>query len=396
MTAAAALWLLLAPSPDPVIQKGFDHFYNLEYPQAIAEFQKAIAAAPADPHRHNHLAQAVLFQMMFRAGALETELVTGGNPFLRRPKMEPSAEEQKLFAASIGETLRLTAAALEKNPRDVDAMYARGVALGFRGTYNFLVRRAWMDALRDITDARKLHNRVAELDPENIDALMLQGVHDYIVGSLPWYYRTVGFLVGFRGDRERGIRTVRLVAEKGHWNRIDAKILLGVVARRERRPQDAVPIILELLEKYPRNFLLLFELSQMYADLGRKEDALRALDRIEELKRSGAPGFASLPFERIEFARGNLLFWYDEPEAAIQHLRRAVAAADRLDPNSAVGSWLRLGQCLDLLGRRQEAVAAYRSAVSTAPSSYEAKLARRWLGRPFDREEKRLLARGEI
>lgn len=397
MTVLAAAWLLLAQHfGDPAVERGFDHFYNLEYPQAIAEFRKAIEAAPADPHRHNHLAQAVLFQMMFRAGALETELVTGGNPFLRRPKMEPTAEEQKLFAASVGETLRLTGAALEKNPRDADAMYARGVALGFRGTYNFLVRRAWMDALRDITDARKLHNRVAELDPQNTDALMLQGVHDYIVGSLPWYYRTLGFLVGFRGDRERGIRTVRIVAEKGKWNRVDARILLGVVARRERRPQDAVPIIVELLEKYPRNFLLWFELSQMYADLGRKEDALRALDRIEELKRSGAPGFANLPFERIEFARGNLLFWYDEPEEAVRHLRRATAAAEHLAPNSAVGAWLRLGQCLDLLGQRQEALGAYRNAVKTAPSSYEAKLARRWQSRPFDGAEKSALAKGEL
>lgn len=396
MTLALAAALLLAQHEDPAIARGFDHFYNLEYPQAIAEFRRAIEAAPGEAQRHNHLAQAVLFQMMFRAGALETEMVTGGNPFLRRAKMEPTEEERKLFAAATGEALRLTAAELERNPRDAGAMYARGVALGLRGTYNFLVRRAWMDALRDITDARKLHNRVAELEPHNVDALMLEGVHDYIVGSLPWYYRTLGFLIGFRGDREKGIRTLRLVAEKGRLNRVDAKILLGVVSRRERRPQEAVPIILELLERYPRNFLLLFELSQMYSDLGRKEDALRALERIEELKRSGAPGFASLPFERIEFARGNLLFWYDEPEAAIVHLRRAAAAADHLDPNSAVTSWLRLGQCLDLLGRREEALAAYRSAVKTAPQAYEAKLARRWQGRRFDAEEKRLLGRGEL
>jgi len=388
--------LLAAPSDEALIARGFDHFYNLEYPQAIALFERAIDASPHDPNRYNHLAQAVLFQMMFRAGALETEMVTGGNPFLRRPKMEPTPEEQKLFAWAIGQTLSLTSEALAKNPKDTSALYARGVALGFRGTYNFLVRRAWLDALRDITDARKLHNRVAELDPSNVDALMLQGVHDYIVGSLPWQYRMLGFLIGFRGDRERGIRTVQLVAERGRVNRVDAKVLLAAVARRERRPQDAVPILLDLLERYPRNYLLLFELAQMYSDLGRKEDALRTFDRIEELKRSGAPGFVHLPYERIEFARGNLLFWYDEPEAAIAHLRRATAGADRLDPNSAVTSWLRLGQCLDLLGRREEALAAYRSAIQTAPSSDEARLARRWLKRRFDREEKRLLARGEL
>lgn len=392
MIFPVALALLLAQPQDPLIAAGYDHFYNLEYAEAIACFHKAIQARPDDPNRHNHLAQAVLFEMMFRAGALETEMVTGGNPFLRRPKMEPAPEEQKLFLTSIQEALRLTQAALARQPDDTQALYAQGVALGFRGTYNFLVRRAWLDALRDITEARKLHNRVAELDPSNIDALMLQGVHDYIVGSLPWYYRTLGFLIGFRGDRKRGVQTVRVVAEKGGINKVDAQILLSVVARRERRPQDAVPILARLLERFPRNYLLRFELSQMYADLGDKEKAWKALDRIEELKGTGAPGFRNLPAERIEFARGNLLFWYDEPEAALPHLRRATANAAALDPNSAVTAWLRLGQCLDLLHRRSEALAAYRAAAGTAPSSDEARQARRYMARRFTASDKQALS----
>ena len=384
--------LLLAPPVDPLVEKGFDHFYNCEYPEAIAEFQRAVQAAPRDPDRYNHLAQGVLFHMMFRAGALETEMVTGGNAFLRRPKMEPSPEEQKLFYDSIGHSLELSRLALEHNPDDPRALYAQGVAIGFRGTYNYLVRKAWLDALRDVTAARKLHNRVVELDPSNVDARMMQGIHDYIVGSLPFAYRLLGFLAGFHGDREQGIRTVRVVAEKGNWNKVDAQILIGVVARRERHPEQALPICLELRQRFPRNFLVLFELSQVYADLGEKDNALHALDRVESLKRSGAPGFRTLPYERIEFARGNLLFWYDEPDAAIEHLRRATAQAQLLDPNSGVNSWLRLGQCLDLKNRRQEALAAYRAAIAYWPAADEARQARRYLGKPFTESEKKALA----
>lgn len=384
--------LLLAAALDPLVESGYDHFYNLEYPQAIAAFQKALAAAPNDPARHNHLAQAVLFQLMFRAGALETEMVTGGNPFIRRPKMEPTPQEESLFNQSINESLRLTTARLERNPNDAAALYAQGVAIGFRGTYNYLVRKAWLDALRDVTTARKLHNRVVELQPSNIDARMMQGVHDYIVGSLPFTYRLLGFLAGFHGDREQGIRTVRLVAEKGDLNKVDAQILLGVVARRERRPQDAIPLCEALLQRFPRNYLILFELSQMHADLGDKASALKALDRIEALKRTAAPGFASLSFERIEFARGNLLFWYDEPDAAITHLRRATARDHALDPNSGVTAWLRLGQSLDLKGRRGEAREAYLSALHYSPSSEEAKLARKYLSKPFTSDEKKAIS----
>jgi tetratricopeptide (TPR) repeat protein len=386
------LLFLLTHPIDPLVQKGFDHFYNLEYPQAIAVFQKAVEAAPQDADRRNHLAQGILFSLMFRAGALETEMVTGGNAFLRRPKMEPTPQEEKLFHDCIEESIRLTNAALAKNPNDSAALYAQGVAIGFRGTYNYLVRKAWLDSLRDVTAARKLHNRVVELDPTNIDARMMQGVHDYIIGSLPFHYRMLGFLAGFRGDRQAGIRTVRLVAEKGSWNKVDAEILLGVVARRERRPQDAVPICESLRLRFPRNFLILFELSQMYADLGDKDNAWKALDRVEELKHSGAPGFAALPLERIEFARGNLLFWYDEPEHALPHLRKATANSQVLDPNSGVTSWLRLGQSLDLLKRREEAKQAYQSAVRFWPASDEAKLAKRYLSRPFTLDEKRAMS----
>jgi len=383
---------LLVQTLDQLVQTGYDHFYNVEYPQAIASFQKAVEAAPVNPDCHNHLAQAVLFEVMFRAGALETEMVTGGNPFIRRPKMEPTPQEEKLFNDSINTSLRLTRQELSTHPRNTKALYAQGAALGFRGTWNYLVRKAWLDSLRDVTSARKLHNRVTELDPSNIDARMMQGFHEYVIGSLPWHYRTLSFLTGFHGDRQEGIRIVRIVAEKGDLNKIDAQILLGIVARRERRPQDAITICESLRQRFPRNFLILFELSQMYADLGDKDRALTALDRIEQLKKAGSPGFRSLPYERIEFARGNLLFWYDQPDAAITHLRTATANSHVLDPNSGVTAWLRLGQCLDLLGHRKEARSAYQSAIEYSPSSEEAKSARKYLSKAFSPAEKRAIS----
>ncbi len=396
MTGGLALLLLaqvaLWPDMDPLVQKGYDHFYNLEYPEAIATFQKAVEAAPLDPNRRNHLAQAVLFSLMFRAGALETEMVTGGNPFLRRPKMEPTPAEERLFEDSLNECSQLSKALLAENPNDTNALYSQGVALGLRGTYNYLVKKSWLDSLRDMTAGRKLHNRVYELDPANIDALMMQGMHDYVVGSLPFAYKLLGFLAGFHGDRQQGIRTVQIVAEKGKYNRVDAEILLGIAARRERRPGDALRICEKLRLEFPRNFLILFELSQMYADLGDKDNAWKALDRVEELKKSSAPGFKLLPMERIEFARGNLLFWYDDPDAAIVHLRKATGRAQALDPNSGVTAWLRLGQCLDLKGRRAEAKAAYRSAIEYWPASDEAKSARKYLDKVFTTNEKRAMS----
>lgn len=379
---------LAQPALDPITEKGFEHFYNLEYPQARAAFSESLAKDPRDPARHNHVAQAALFQMMLRCGALESHLVTGANPFLRHPKMEPTAEERSLFLSSIESSMELTAKAIEVNPNDLDALYVRGVAFSLRGTYNFLVTRAWMDSLRDVTESRKLHNRVTEIDPTRIDALMAQGFHDYIVGSLHWSYRLLGFLAGFHGDKSIGIRTLARVAEEGRLNRSDAQILLSIAYRREGRFNLVPPLLDSLLKRYPRNYLLLLELSQVHADIGDFEKARAALDRCEHLKKSGAPGFVNLPLERIEYARGNLLFWYNQPEKAIVHLRAAAAGSVRLDPYSGSMAWYRLGQCLDLAGRPSDARASFRKAVSLFPAGYEgAKESRRYQDRPYTHEK---------
>jgi tetratricopeptide (TPR) repeat protein len=399
MRAVALLLALLAapprnaaPSPrpplDPLIAAGFEHFYNLEYADAIALFQRAIAAAPDDPYRYNHLAEAVLFGMMFRCGALESQMVTGGNPFLRQPKMEPTPAEQRLFTTSIDKVLELTGQTLARDPHNEDALYAEGVALGFRSTYDYLVRKAWLESLREATSARKLHNRVTEMDPGRIDARMMQGAHDYLVGSLPLVYRMIGFLAGFHGDREQGIRTLRLVAQEGVDNRVDAEILLGVIDRRERRPWEVIPVLESLRVRYPRNFLVLFELSQMYADMGDKAKALEPLDTIEGLKHSGAPGFRTLPQERIDFARGNLLFWYEDFDDAIRYLQRATAHAELLDPNSGPSAWLRLGQCYDIRHRRRDAQRAYAQAIAFTPASDPAHEAKKYLSSPFTLAQK--------
>jgi tetratricopeptide (TPR) repeat protein len=385
--AVLLLAAFIARGADPLIEKGYEHFYSVEYPESIAAFEKAIAAKPGDASRHTHLAQALLFSLMYRSGALESQLVTGADAFVRRPKVEATPEEEKRFFEEIGRALDLTRAGAEAQPPDWDAMYARGVALGLRGTYNFLVRRAWLDALRDLTAGRKLHNRVTEAQPERIDARMMQGVHDYVVGSLPWGYRMLGFLAGFRGDREQGIRTVKLVAEKGVENQVDAMILLGVAYRRERRPAEAVPLLEELERRFPRNFLFVFELAEMYADLGRRDEALAALDRIAERKQSGAPGFKTLPSERIDYARGNLLFWFERWADAVGPLRRAHAGAGRLSLHIALMSALRLGQCLDLTGDRAGAQRAYREVMALAPSTPQARDARRYLERAFTEEQ---------
>ncbi|HEY1338331.1 MAG TPA: tetratricopeptide repeat protein [Bryobacteraceae bacterium] len=382
---AALLLAGVLHAQDPLVQSGFDHFYNLEYEQAIADFERAIAAHPDIPDLHNHLAQTLVFQEMYRNGALESELVSGTNSFLRRPKMNPSPETERRFLDEVAKAMQLSEARLKKNPNDTAAMYALGISYGLRSNYYWVVKKSWRDSLRDATAARRQHNRITELEPDNVDARLVQGLHDYIVGSLPWSWRALGFLVGIHGDKEKGIRTVQDVAQHGSLNRVDAEIFLCALYRRENQPKEAVPLVADLIRRFPRNFLLRMELSQMYSMAGDKQHAMEALEEVAALKRRHAPGYDRVPWEKIWFHEGTIEFWYNDLDRALENLQKVAAAAEDVDLNTGVFAYLRIGQIYDLKHKRPEALAAYRRAIAYAPQAEAAQESRKYLNTPYRR-----------
>ncbi len=372
---------------DTLVDRGYDHFYNLEYDQALADFDQAIAKDPNNPDLHNHAAETVVFREMFRDGALESELVTGNNSLLRRAKLNPSAETKKRFLSEIQKALDLEQVRIHRNPNDADALYAMGITYGLRANYYFLVEKAWVDALHDSTTARKMHNRVSELQPQNVDARLVQGLHDYVLGSLPSIYKMFGFLIGFHGDKAKGIRTVEDVAAHGSLNRVDAEIFLAAICRREHQPAKALPLVESLIGRFPRNYLLRFEQAGMYSGIGDGKKAVAAVQQVAQLKTQGSPGYARVPWETIYYHLGTIQFWYNDLNDALVNMQKVTAHADEVDLNTGVLAWMRVGQIYDLTQRHSLAVEAYRKAMAYAPDAEAARESRRYISSPYRREK---------
>jgi tetratricopeptide (TPR) repeat protein len=372
---------------ESAVEQGYNHFYNLEYDEALSDFQHAAALNPADPQLHNHLAQTIVVQEMYRNGALESELVSGTNSFVRRPKLNPTPEMEKRFLDELANAMALSEDRLRKNSRDTGAMYALGISYGLRSNYYWVVKKDWRDSLKDANAARRYHNRITELEPDNVDARLVQGLHDYIVGSLPWTFRMLGFMVGLHGDKERGIQTVQDVARNGKLNRLDSEIFLCALYRRENQTRRAIPLVEDLIQRFPRNYLLRMELSQMYSMAGDKTHALDAVEEIARLKRRHAPGYDRVPWEKVYFQEGTIEFWYNELDRSLENLKKVAVAADSeaVDLNTGVLAWLRIGQIYDMTHRRNEAIAAYRQAIAYAPQAEAAQDSRRYLSTPYHR-----------
>jgi len=373
---------------DNWIQEGNEAFYNLDYDQSIAAYEKALAASPDDPILHNHVAHALLYRELFRDGALESELVSGNNSFIRRPKLEPPADVEKRFFAEIERAMLLSQARIAKNPRDTVALHALSVSFALRANYGFLVRKSWKASLWDSSQAHKYDNQVTALEPDNYDAKLLQGGYDYIVGQLSWTLRAVGFIAGFRGDKQRGLHTIEEVAVKGKENRVDAQIVLCALYRREGQAARAIPLVSQLIQRYPRNYLLRFEMAQMYASLGNRRNALNTLSEISRLKQEDAPGYERVPWEKVYYETGNLEFWFDDLDRALDNLRKVTEPPEQLkelDLNTGVLALMRQGQIYDLQNRHNLAVKAYQQAVKFAPAAEAARESQHYINSPYNR-----------
>jgi len=361
--------------PDPLENPGFQHFYNLEYDEALAAFIAQSALDPESPDIYNHIAQTIVFRQMLRSGVLGSDLINSANFFLTGPKLNFSAADQNQFGAAVTRAVALAEQRVKKDAKDVAALYSLGVSHAVRANYEFMVKK-WGDALGDASAARKLHTRVLDLDSKFIDAQLVPGADEYVIGSLPRVWKMFTAVAGLPGDRETGIQTLKAVAQNGRYNRFDAEALLTAIYRREKRPAEAIAPLNDLIRTFPRGYLLRVELAEMYGDLGDRKKAMDAVEQLDQLRRAGAPGFQRFPEAKVHYTRAGLLMEWNDLDRALNEIKNATANVSTLDAPSAGSAWLRLGQIYDLKGQRQQAIAAYREATRAAPDSQAAEQAK--------------------
>ena len=92
-----------------------------------------------------------------------------------------------------------------------------------------------------------------------------------------------------------------------------------------------------------------------------------------------------MPWEKIYFQLGNIQFWYNDLDRALDNLKKVTSSPNEVDLNTGVLAWMRLGQIYDMKHRRAEAVEAYKHAIAFAPQADAAKESRGYIASPYRR-----------
>lgn len=358
-----SVWLLLtlvhpaaAQSAPELRKQAFDLAYNLDREEAIALLEKARDLAPEDPATYRALAAVTWLQILYQRGAVTVDHYLGGISRARIELRQPNPALDQRFRVNVERALALAERSVASRPRDPQAHYDHGSALGLQASYTATVEGKALAGFRVAKRAFDAHETVLELDPKRKDAGLIVGTYRYLVSALSLPMRWMAYAAGFGGGRERGIRMIAEAADYPGELQVEARFALILVYNRERQ-YDAALRVLETLEReYPRNRLIILEKASTMLRGQRYADADRVL----------SDGLATFAGDRRRRIPGEEALW-------------------RYKRGSA-----RLGA-----GRRDEASKDLRAALESAPADWVAGRSRVELGKAAEQGGDRSGARGE-
>ena len=282
---AAALLFALATAPaadanpqsEALRTRAAGELYNLDREKAIATYREAIAVDPNDAAAHRGLAGALWIAESFRRGTMTVDSYLGGVSRANVKTAPPPPELLKEFEAITGRAIELARKRVTADPRNPDAYYELGAAIGLRASFAATIQGSVRAAFGSARDAYNAHERVLELDPRRHDAGLIVGSYRYIVAAMALPVRWVAYMAGFGGGRERGIAMVQGAADYPGDNRTDARVALVLLYNRERRYDQALRELERLRAEFPRNRLFWLETGSTLLRAGRHADANRFL-----------------------------------------------------------------------------------------------------------------------
>src|SRR5579864_2088340 len=253
----------IEPLHVPELDAGFHLLYELRPEEARSQFETWQKFHPEDPLGSASEAAAYLFEECYRQGVLTSAFFLDNKRFLGKVALKPDPELRAAFFAAVKKAQDLAQQRLTTAPEDTNALFSMTLSLGMQADYASLIDKHQVDSLKMIGDADKYAKRLLAAAPAGTDAYLTLGAANYIIGSLPGIKRFFLGFAGIHGDKKAGILQLQIAADRGHYLRPFAKILLALAALREKKPQLARAQLTELVAEFPDNPLFASELARL-------------------------------------------------------------------------------------------------------------------------------------
>ena len=203
------------------------------------------------------------------------------------------------------------------------------------------------------------------------------------MGSLPWGVKVAVSLVGLSGSKDKGIQYLYEAAGSNGETSVDAKVVLMLFLRRERRYDDALKITRSLIPRYPQNGLFALEEGNLLRVSGEKQEAAAVYRQVWQAGREGR--YPGMHYEMAALSLGDLLRGEKE-YAGAAGAYELVGTVTQPDRELLQKANLAAGEMYDVLQKRDLAVKKYQAVIATNAGTPPADQARKHMKEAYRNE----------
>ncbi len=262
LTAALASALPAATAPT-LLEQSYREMYDLQFGDAHRTLAVWEKQHPDDPMGPVSDAAAYLYSEFDRLHILQSEYFVDNESFFHTQRVSPDPAVRQQFLNALNKTQQLSARQLARSPADENALFADVLRLGLYSDYLAMVEKRYMASLGAIKQGRLEAEKLLSAHPDCYDAYLAIGTENYVLSQKPAPIRWILHAAGAETDKQTGIEKLRLTAEKGHYLRPYARLLLAVAALRDNNRPRARQTLASLAGEFPHNNLYRDELAKL-------------------------------------------------------------------------------------------------------------------------------------
>jgi len=350
-----------------------DHFKNLmvsgivstyknmpDLDSAAAMFDSLLLLRPDRPE--GYFCKAALFSALYQ--------------------LKPTAAVFDSLKLYTDKTIDTTKSLLKQYPDDKYLYLYLGGVYGNIGLY-YLVRKNYWDAYINGRRGKRYLEEALEIDPLFPDAQFGLGIFQYYADVLTKYIKPLLYIVGFGGDRKKGIVKIKNAAAHSYLSQVEAQhFLMKIYGKYEGKPHEARLLLNNLLEQFPDNFFLRYSQAKFYYENGYYGEFLDSIEKLLQKSEGKSPLYS----RNLHYFYGVILNVTGDYEKSSKVLLKA-GSYGRFTKDMAAERFFRIGLDFELLGRRNSAVEYYVLAKQAESNRYSGVI-KKHIEKPLDTEER--------
>lgn len=342
-------WAIMTEHADSLVKLGTYYVYNVKFDEAEETFEEVIDKYPQHP---------VGYFLDAMVDWWKTKLYSTSDRFNQK------------FINKITKVIEVSDELLKKNEKDINALFFKAGALGYRGRF-YAERESWLKAASDGAEAFNLLQECRKIAPNNHDIMLGTGLYNYFAKVIPEKYPITKPMLAFlpRGDKSMGLYQLRAAANHARYADVEALVvLLQVYYNFEKDNDKSLEYSSLLHEKYPDNPYFHKYYGRSLVRKGRTNDFENIFRQVILKSMDKMPGYdVSVAREALYYV-GNALYNKRDYEMALKYFKKCDEASRIIDKDKESGFMINaniyIAMIYDKLGKKDLAKQVYKEVLT--------------------------------